>query len=353
MIVPSLLPYGNGAAWQPAVEALARWVDGKPAAQLFRINPLDVAQAQGLEANVVVDAFLAGVLEGWFDLRWEFHCPHCQGIPNFTTHLSQAKAGGDCPMCQVSFRNELDTNVEVTFTAAPKLAQFAEGEADALLLAHHMTIKNGTFVKPENPLTGLDLMHRALFRDRFSNDVLSAEETLEIKHVVLLFTDIKGSTMLYEQLGDATAYNLVREHFKVLFRAIEAQGGVVVKTIGDAVMASFRRPVDALNSALSLHHEIDALKVPGTEDAVVVKMGLHAGPAIAVTMNERFDYFGQTVNKAARIQGLARDQEIYFSEPVFQDAECRRSLATRKAAVRRWRTQLKGIEGDQIVYSVK
>lgn len=353
MIVQDLIPYGSGAGWQPTLEKLAGWLEGRPAARLFRINPNDVAGELGLDPGLTTDAFLAGVLQGWFDLRWEFHCPHCKGIPNVTAHLSHAHAKGECPNCHVGFTNELDTNVEVTFNAAPKLAAFADGEAEALLLAHHMTIGNGTFVPPEHPLTGLDLLHRPLFRERFSDDVLSAEETLEIRSVVLLFTDIKGSTKLYEELGDASAYNLVREHFKVLFAAIEARGGIVVKTIGDAVMASFRRAADALEAALTVHATIDALKVPGTQESVVVKMGLHLGPAIAVTMNDRFDYFGQTVNRAARIQGLARDQEIYFSQPVFEDAACRRALATRKAAVRRWRTQLKGIEGDQVVYSVK
>jgi class 3 adenylate cyclase len=250
------------------------------------------------------------------------------------------------------FRNQLDANVEVTFNAAPKLAEFAPGEQDRLLGEHHARIGAGTWVKPDQVLTGLDLLHRPLFHDRFSDEVLSAEESLEIRNVVFLFTDIKGSTALYEELGDVTAYNLVREHFKVLFAAVTAHQGVVVKTIGDAVMASFRRPSDALEAALAVHESIDALKVPGRDESVVVKMGLHAGPAIAVTMNERFDYFGQSVNRAARIQGLAQNQEIFFSEAIFQDPASRRMLAGRKAAVRRSRTRLKGIEGEQIVYSV-
>jgi len=308
-----------------------------------------VADELGLDADVVTDAFLAGVLEGWFDLRWDYHCPHCQGIPHFASHLDKARATDFCGLCNVDFRNELDQNVEVTFSAAPKLAVFADGEQEALLTAYHGSL--GTAPAPR--LSGLDVLHRPLFHERFSDEVLSTEETLEIRNVVFLFTDIKGSTRLYEQLGDAKAYNLVREHFKVLFEAVGAHGGVVVKTIGDAVMASFRRPSDALEAALVVHHTIDALKVPGTNEAVVVKMGIHAGPAIAVTLNDRFDYFGQTVNRAARIQGLAHDQEIYFSEAVFQDVSSRRALAARKAAVRRWRTQLKGIEGDQVVYSVK
>jgi class 3 adenylate cyclase len=347
-----VLPYGNGPKWKAAVESLSARVEGRPAAELFRLNPPALAIELGADSGDVIDAFLAGVLEGWFDLRWDFHCPHCQGIPHSSSHLKGAKAVGSCPQCNVAFRNELDDNVEVTFSAAPKLAVFADGEQDELLMKHHQALGAGTWVKPPKTLSGLDLLHRPLFHERFTDEVLSTEESLEIRNVVFLFTDIKGSTMMYEQLGDAKAYNLVREHFRVLFDAVEKHHGIVVKTIGDAVMASFRLPSDALKAALSVHESIDTLKVPGTDEAVVVKMGLHAGPAIAVTLNDRFDYFGQTVNRAARIQGLAHAQEIYFSDDVFRDVDCRRTLAARKAAVRRWKTTLKGIEGEQTVYSV-
>jgi len=353
LFIDELLSHGSGPDWRPTLEALDRWRSGQLASALFRINPLDVARHLSLKPDPTVDAFLAGVLEGWFDLRWDYHCPHCQGIPNFSSHLGTAKAEDFCPMCNVGFRNELDQTVEVTFSAAPKMVSFAPGEQEALLMAYNQSLGNGTWVKPEQTLSGLDLLHRPLFHERFSDEVLSAEESLEIRHVVLLFTDIKGSTALYEQLGDAKAYNLVREHFKVLFKAIETHGGIVVKTIGDAVMASFRVASQALEAALSVQKAIEPLKIPGTEESVVVKMGIHAGPAIAVTLNDRFDYFGQTVNRAARMQGLAHDQEIFFSEAVFRDAASRRTLATRKAALRKWKTQLKGIEGDQVVYSVK
>jgi class 3 adenylate cyclase len=352
LFVPSLTPYGSGPGWIPTLDALDRWAAGKPARDLFRINPLALAAALDLDPLVTVDAFLAGVLEGWFDLRWDFHCPHCNGVAAHAAHLGTARSENSCPNCRVDFRNVLDDNIEVTFSAAPKLAPFAEGEPEALLVAYHAALGTGN---PETTrrLTGLDVVHRPLFQDRFTDEILTGDQSVDVRHVVFLFTDIKGSTALYEKLGDAQAYGLVRDHFKVLFDAVRAQGGLVVKTIGDAVMASFRRPEQALAAALAVHDTIDALKVPGTDESVVVKMGLHAGPAIAVTLNDRYDYFGQTVNKAARIQGLAHDQEIYFSEAVFQDPVCRRTLAARKAAVRRWKTQLKGIAGDQTVYSVR
>jgi len=340
----SLLPYSSHQDWAHVVGVLAAWADGRPAADLFRISPRALASALNVDFGLLTDAFLAAVLEGWFDLRWDYHCPHCQGVAHFDSHLKAARSQNHCPTCRVDFRNELDHNVEVTFTASPKLASFAAGELEAL---------EARPAVPEPRLTGLDVLHRPLFRLRFSDEVLSAEESLEIRQVVFLFTDIRGSTALYEQLGDARAYNLVREHFKVLFRAVEDHGGVVVKTIGDAVMASFRSPSAALEAALNGQAAMVGLKVPGTDEAVVVKMGLHGGPAIAVTLNDRFDYFGQTVNRAARVQGLAKNQEIYFSDAVFQNPACRTLLAARKTAVRRWKAQLKGIEGDHIVYSVQ
>jgi class 3 adenylate cyclase len=351
-MIEDLLPYGDGPDWKKTLTAVRDWTLGKAAPDLFRINPLAVSRERGTGAEATTDVFLAGVLEGWFDLRWDYHCPHCRGIPDFSAHLHDAKVEGFCPLCNVGFRNELDSNVEVTFTATPKLATYAPGEEESLLMAYNQAPGGRNPLAPGQFLSGLDVLHRPLFHERFSDDVLSAEESLAIRHVAILFTDIKGSTRLYEELGDSAAYRLVREHFKVLFSVIEARHGVVVKTIGDAVMGSFRSPADALLAALEGQKKMEALKVPGSGDAVIVKMGLHAGPAIAVTLNDRFDYFGQTVNRAARIQGLAGDRELFFSEAVLRDTAVRRALAPLKARVRKWSTRLRGIEGQQVVFSI-
>ena len=353
MFLDALIPYSSGGAADKARLALEGWLPSATGSGLFRINAATLALDLGVHKSALAEVFLAGVLEGFFDLRWEFHCPHCQGIAAFQHHLKTSRGQDTCAACNLDFRNSLDANVEITFSATAKVPGApVESEAE-LLAAFHKTLGDGTWVKPADVVTGLDLFHIGLFRERFSDDVLSVEESLEIRNVVLLFTDIKGSTSLYDTLGDAKAYNLVREHFKLLFADIEAYGGVVVKTIGDAVMASFRRPGEALQAALAVHDRIATLRIPGTEMPLVVKLGLHSGPAIAVTMNGRFDYFGQAVNKAARIQGLAANQEVYFSEKIFQEREVRRLLAARKAAVTRYRTELKGISDLQTVYCVR
>src|SRR6185437_10449918 len=124
----------------------------------------------------------------------------------------------------------------------------------------------------------------------------------------ILFTDLRASTRLYRQIGDAPAFGVVLDHFDVLRAAVAAEGGAVVKTIGDAVMATFQRPVAALHAVLAAQR---ALASPAAGARPLrLKAGLHYGPCIAVTLNDRLDYFGSTVNIAARLVGLSGGSDI-------------------------------------------
>jgi hypothetical protein len=151
-------------------------------------------------------------------------------------------------------------------------------------------------------VSGGMLLTRQTFRKLFRSERVDEEEGLGIRQVTLLFTDLKGSTALYERLGDLNAYALVREHFALLNAVAHRHDGAIVKTIGDAVMAAFSRPVDAVAAALHILQEIGQFNREHGEPAIILKMGAHCGPSIAVTLNENLDYFGQTVNIAARVQ---------------------------------------------------
>ena len=146
------------------------------------------------------------------------------------------------------------------------------------------------------------------FRDLFGAEALSPGINVGVENLCFLFTDLKDSTPMYEKLGDAPAFALVREHFATLIEEVRKRNGAVVKTIGDAVMAVFTNQTEALEAAIAIQTRIRA-NHPG----VSVKIGLHAGPCIAVNSNDKLDYFGTTVNRAARIQGLADGQEIVMS----------------------------------------
>jgi class 3 adenylate cyclase len=146
---------------------------------------------------------------------------------------------------------------------------------------------------------------------------VTAAQGVEMDDVTFLFTDLQDSTLMYERIGDATAYDLVRDHFKVLESATRSHGGVIVKTIGDAIMARFRIPAQAVRTAIDMRERIERLTEPGTA-SLVLRIGLHRGPAIAVVARDRVDYFGQTVNAASRIQAAALPGEIVLSDDVFR-----------------------------------
>ncbi len=141
---------------------------------------------------------------------------------------------------------------------------------------------------------------------------------LGVTEITLLFTDITGSTALYERIGDVKAFQLVQEHFGLLRDAIRRHSGALVKTIGDAVMASFHRPLDALQAALAMRAAIAGFNQTAGAEMIALKMGAHVGTCLAVTLNGQLDYFGRAVNLAARIQGVASPNEICISDEMYR-----------------------------------
>jgi class 3 adenylate cyclase len=210
---------------------------------------------------------------------------------------------------------------------------------------------------PEKPALEFDpyvsggmLLTRQTFRKLFRSERVDEEEGLGIRQVTFLFTDLKGSTALYERLGDLNAYALVREHFALLDAVAHRHAGAIVKTIGDAVMAAFSRPVDAVAAALRILQEIDQFNRDHGQPAIILKMGAHSGPSIAVTLNENLDYFGQTVNIAARVQSFADAGEICLTEALYSASGVCELLAGHD--VEEFGAPLRGVEGNARVYRV-
>lgn len=197
-------------------------------------------------------------------------------------------------------------------------------------------------------LTGKELVTSQLFRELFRAESIPSDGGLEFKSLTLLFTDLKGSTELYEKIGDFRAYDLVREHFALLRDIVASRGGALVKTIGDAVMASFPDPVNALLAATEMNKQIKRVG----EGALELKIGLHEGPCIAVESNERLDYFGRTVNIAARAQGAAEANQIVCTEPVFSAPGAQAVLARMELSAKKDRAVFKGVDGEVTVFRV-
>ncbi len=191
------------------------------------------------------------------------------------------------------------------------------------------------------------------FRDLFSSQMLSLDETFAIESLAFLFTDIKGSTELYERLGDSEAFSLVKEHFYIMERIVRGNNGAVVKTIGDAVMAVFMDPPDALRSAVEMIDAFDDLETAKKlRNSIIVKIGVHYGPCIAVTLNERLDYFGTTVNIAARVQGLSDGRDVMASDALYRESQAGTFLAGKKWNGEPFSTSLKGLKSSYTVHKL-
>ncbi|MDB4942294.1 MAG: Adenylate cyclase [Labilithrix sp.] len=157
------------------------------------------------------------------------------------------------------------------------------------------------------------------FRRLFSGDILKASTPLRVGHCALLFSDLTGSTALYTKAGDAAAFRLVDDHFDLMRKAIEAGGGTVVKTMGDAVMAAFAEPSACARAATRCLRDFEAFRAAHPHGADTgLKLGLFAGPVYVVTANGVLDYFGQTVNCASRVQHLAESGELMLEEHVYE-----------------------------------
>jgi class 3 adenylate cyclase len=201
-------------------------------------------------------------------------------------------------------------------------------------------------------LTAKRILSNQTFRDVFKADNLDIDQRLKITSLTFLFTDLKGSTALYERVGDLAAFDLVRAHFRALLGIIASEKGAVVKTIGDAVMATFVKPEHAIVAGLRMRAAMDALNAERGTDDLVVKIGIHEGPCLAVMLNERQDYFGQTVNIAARVQGLATSQSIHVTGGMVELPAVSALLQERAIKPIRKEAALRGISDKVMVYEI-
>jgi class 3 adenylate cyclase len=205
-------------------------------------------------------------------------------------------------------------------------------------------------VEFEPVLSAKRLLSTQTFRDLFRSERVAIDESLRLRDLTFLFTDLQGSTAMYDRIGDATAYNLVRLHFDALDSAVRENGGAIVKTIGDAVMATFPEPARAVAAALSMLERLDAYN-RSASTALGLRVGLHRGAAIAVTLNDQVDYFGQSVNIAARVEGLANAGEVTLSEDVIRDPDVVAALGGRQ--LERVTGLMKGVSQEIAVYRTR
>jgi class 3 adenylate cyclase len=230
---------------------------------------------------------------------------------------------------------ERATSIDVNDTAAAEVVWTATGSAplacgrEAALTLHNDTQAERAFVVEDarwadDALRPRDLFLMPEFRDLFSEQSLGVGVRVSVGEQTILFTDMVGSTWFYERRGDAEAFAEVRRHFAEVFAEVDAGKGCVVKTVGDAVMAAFANPVDALRCARAIQRRFPAER---KDTSVRLRISVCRGPCLAVSLSSGVDFFGRTVNLAAKLQALADGHEVALPRALLQHPGVKELLA--------------------------
>jgi class 3 adenylate cyclase len=314
----------DGVPWSEAAKGLVR--------VLTRIE-------RDSTASLEVDAVEGALLGQDFDSDAQFFFPVGSGSDATSAHVPVMLDHGKC--------------VAATTNVAPGKVVFEIRNAGKLPVVFGiLQLPMAVFQRPKlhftPSLSGKRLLMTQTFRDFFRSEVISATEGIAVQDVTLVFTDLKGSTALYERIGDLNAYIQVQRHFQHLLDATVRHNGAVTKTIGDAVMAAFSNSADAVRAAIDMREAVDQLNQDRPQRDFILKIGLHRGASIAVTLNERLDYFGQTVNIAARVQNLADGDEICITEEVYSAPAVAKIIAS--YPVTKGEAELKGVSRAMAIY---
>ncbi len=167
-----------------------------------------------------------------------------------------------------------------------------------------------------------------LFRNLFPQELIRDKKKLNAENLTILFTDLYNSSDLYRKDGDESAIGVVIDHFDILEQAIIEERGSVVKTIGDSVMAIFPKPANAVRA----FYKADQIFRENTDHdpPIELKGGIHLGDCMAVTLNNRIDYFGNTVNIASRLVDYAGGSEVVVSSEAYKCSDLRDYLRMRE-----------------------
>jgi class 3 adenylate cyclase len=140
----------------------------------------------------------------------------------------------------------------------------------------------------------------------------------EIHERTVLFADLRGSTALYESLGNAAATEVVTQNVAVLTNIVAEHGGLVVKTLGDGLMAMFNTPTQGVRAAGAMHASLDRqAPTPKHMPALKLQVALAHGEVVEMAG----DCFGDAVNVAARLLDHTGDNETLATSVVLEALE--------------------------------
>src|SRR5437867_7983551 len=325
------------------VALLVDYLENADELALARIRPYELARKWDQTRRAVLETFLCATRAGILDLQWSLMCPLCRGGGS-TESLKEVASQVHCPGCNIDFKVNFEQSVELTFRPNPSIRE-AEREifciggpqvmphvmAQQLLPAGQSRSVNVTLEPGRYRLRTLSLpgwqhliageTDEANNRLRAMPDGWSSAEIAITRDAELIFDNATDDEQLF--ILERTAWN------------------------GDAVMAVFRQPAWALKAMLDAQR--DLARPPDSMQPLHLKAGLHMGPCIAVTLNDRLDYFGSTVNMAARLEGQSTGDDVIISSAIYNDPAVRDFLndPANGLSASRFEMPLKGFDEER------
>ena len=271
----------------------------------------------------------------------------------------EAFARGTAPLRARCFQTKGVVPLEGSrIVCAPSGVRVEPGEAGTIEIRNELAVEALVVVEretwKESAATAAQVTSLQDFRDLFPAEAVAPGEELGIASLAVLFTDLKGSTDLYRRVGDGRAFAFVQGHFRLLVETAAEHRGGVVKTMGDAIMATFASGRDALEAAVTMQRRWEEFRRKRPEGAgIELKVGVHQGPSIAINNAGRLDYFGTTVNLAARVQGKAEGGELVYTKAVAEDPAAKAWLEAERLRATPFRAPLKGLEGEHDLFRLR
>lgn len=346
---------------------LLRWLAEAPDQELLRVRPRSAARVLGADREQLLKAVLHATRAGALTLSWDVICPHCRGARAEIGTLGDVPPKAACEPCGVEFEATGLSAMEATFRVHPSVRVIeprvfcaaepakkrhivlqrvvpprGDVEVETVLPAgaYRLHSREGDEeetlelpargrVRLRNPADAArlfmlqhdrgeadalrpgELFALQEFRDLFPAESVGEGIQIEVGVQTILFTDLVGSTRFYEEAGDAAAFSQVRGHFVRIFDAVRRHRGAVVKTIGDAALGTFPSAADALRAGVELQQWFNE---SNAATKLRIRISVHTGPCLAVKLNSGIDYFGSTVNLAAKLQGAVESQQIVYTD---------------------------------------
>ena len=323
----------NGIDENTAEELYHFFISSTPD-RLVNMNPNYIAAQCGIGRFEILNAVIQGITNSLFEMNWDINCTLCHDVVGQTKLLAGIKHTAHCERCETDFDNFADENITVSVSLHPSLFE----KPPVISTQHKITDSKS------EPLRALELVGLPAFKQNFSSQLPDLDESIKIRSITVLFTDLIKSTHLYSAIGDLEAYALIREHFNVLFEKIISSSGGIIKTLGDAVLAFFPDPFTAVNVSFELKETVkDLFAGRELQEEFGLRIGINQGPALIVNFNESMDVFGTTINLASRIVNFADEDSIALAPHILREKELTDHLKKQGFEIRTFQQDIKGI----------